>query len=243
MTQQQITFISDSLKLAGNFVSPISQTGLPAVLFLHGAGHATKERYFDWQNILANNGIASLSFDFRGCGESEGVFEDGSLAKRLEDAKNALEFIQTIEQVDKNKLILAGNSMGAHIAVRLTESVSNIKALMLSCPAAYSAEAENKPLNDEFSQVIRQENSWVDSPVFTLLEKFNGKVMVNFGEFDTVIPDDVKNNLQAICQRKGGQYLVLKGATHFLLKPENEVQEVARQKLFSASIKFIHANV
>ena len=52
------------------------------------------ERYQELQQFLATNGFISLSFDFRGVGQSEGIFIDGTLDNRLQDAKKAYEELQ-----------------------------------------------------------------------------------------------------------------------------------------------------
>ena len=62
----------------------------------------------------AQNGRAMLRFDYAGCGESDGAFEDGTLASWRDDAKLAIDaFVPT------GPLILIGSSMGGWLALLL----------------------------------------------------------------------------------------------------------------------------
>lgn len=235
---KEITFFSDGRKLAGTLYAPSKGSVTPAVLFIHGAGKANRTRYFPWQEYLAKKGFSSFSFDVRGVGESEGNFEEGSLNNRLIDAQNALKTFIKTGFVDPRRLGIGGNSMGAHVAVRLIEKNPEIKAIMLGCAAAYGIEAEGKQLNEEFTWVIRKPDSWKTSPVFPILNSYKGKVFILYGEEEEVIPHEVEKNFLDIAKTKGEAYL-LPHIGHKLLQPENEQQKQAVEKLFTLSSAFL----
>ncbi len=62
----------------------------------------------------AQNGRAMLRFDYAGCGESEGAFEDGTLAGWRDDARLVIEAM-----APQGPLILIGSSMGGWLALLL----------------------------------------------------------------------------------------------------------------------------
>jgi alpha-beta hydrolase superfamily lysophospholipase len=104
----KVRFFVGREKLVGNIISDNTENE-PTLLFLHGAGKATKERSNYIAFELAKHGIRSFSFDFSGHGESSGKLEESSLRKRVEEASAALNFLNHSEAVT-----LYGSSMGAH---------------------------------------------------------------------------------------------------------------------------------
>ena len=62
---------------------------------------------------IAKSGFVTLALDHRHFGESEGEprqHEDPG--KKIEDFKNAVSFMSTIEDIDSEKIGACGNSMG-----------------------------------------------------------------------------------------------------------------------------------
>ena len=151
---KKIKFISDGIELSGVLTYIIGERKSPGVLFIHGGGKSSKERFARWQNNLIKLGINSLAFDLRGDGESKGEFVDSSLNNRLIDSVNALNFFLSTGLIDKKRVAVIGSSMGAYIAIKLSKAKKGIKALILVSPAAYAEEAESKKMNALFTKVI-----------------------------------------------------------------------------------------
>jgi uncharacterized protein len=233
-----IHFTSDGIRLAGHLAYPTEIEKPPGILFIHGAGKSTSHRYEPWQEYLAERGMSSFAFDCRGVGDSEGNFEDGGLHNRLTDSKNALETFKNSGKVDVTKISVGGGSMGGHIAIRLSEVDPSIKNILLFYAAAYAAEAENKPLNEEFTEILRSENSWKNSPVFKILENFPGHVFVLYGEYDKVIPQEIQDIYLNIAKEKGDGYLLL-GIGHKLQMPETPREHEGMQEMFEYSYQFL----
>lgn len=236
---QPLTFKSDNLNLQGILHLPTSyQSG---VLFHHGGGESTSVRYAPFQSAKTDFGqsIASFAIDFRGCGQSEGEFEAGSLVNRLRDAEAALKVFIDKSKLPESNIYLWGSSMGGHLACRLVEKYPNIRGLILQSAAAYSSESETLPLNAKFTQVITQPNNWVDSLAFTALEHFTGKTLVIYGEHDTVIPQGVQQKYQTIALAHGGRSILIPNSTHTLLNPQTNLQRLALSQLVAYTHQFI----
>src|SRR5262245_29241516 len=139
---KQFHFSSGREKLAA--ISFVNSDEQPRGLLLHGAGQSSKERRQYLMEHLLSRGVASMAFDFSGCGQSTGVFEQSSLQKRVQEGKLALSLVAY-----QNRGFILGASMGAYIAVRLTESF-NVPALVLFAPAMYDVEAFDKPFEKGF---------------------------------------------------------------------------------------------
>lgn len=235
--KMNITIQSDGLKLHGRLTKPNSQTKC-GVVFLHGGGNANATRYEYLQERLLANNIASLAFDMRGCGKSEGKFTDSSLVNREHDAHNAIKSFCNHTALDVSQIYLWGSSMGAHVACKLCNKFP-FKGLILQSPATYGSEIEELPLNEEFTKALHRPFSWKNSPAIEELSKFVGKILVIFGQSDNVIPIEVKKLFnQAI--KSSDHFIVLNSGTHTLLRPSSTKEQKTLEQLSNVAIDFIH---
>lgn len=113
-------FFSSGLKLAGVLYLPAGEPpadGWPGLVFCHGFT-AVKELYLPpLATAMAEAGLAALTFDYRGFGESDGP--PGRLIpdEQVEDARNAITCLQAQPGVDRERIGLFGTSFGGGIAV------------------------------------------------------------------------------------------------------------------------------
>lgn len=222
---ERVVFLSEGLELVGNLVIP-NQEKAAGVLFLHGGGVGSKDRYQELQDLLYLQGYPSLAFDFRGVGESQGIFEESTLEKRLADAIAAYDlFTKHVK-----KIVVVGTSMGAHIAVRLTQE-RNVSGLILLYGAAYSQMAEDKPFTQELTQVLRKKDSWKSSLVFPILQDYPSPVLVMYGKKDTVIPKVVQQAYKQAL-KQSDTFIELSHAGHIILKAETENEEEDKREVF-----------
>jgi len=136
MTKRHVTTIAtlDGLRLAATFVEPEQATG-QAVVLVHGGGVTREEGGFFTRlaDGLAEAGVASLRFDLRGHGESEGKMEDLTLAAVLNDIRMAI--AQVRETTGAASVSLLGASFGGGIcAYYAAKHPSEIERLVLLNP-------------------------------------------------------------------------------------------------------------
>lgn len=135
-----ITFDCKGQQLVGMLHLPEGRAKCPAVLMLHGftGNKAESHRMFvKLARALCTQGIASLRFDFRGSGDSEGEFENMTLRSELMDAQEALRWLGKHKRVDNRRVAVVGMSMGAMIASMLVaRERDRIKSLILWAPVA-----------------------------------------------------------------------------------------------------------
>lgn len=232
---KKIHFQSSTYTLVGNISIPVKYQKKVGVLILHGAGTATKERFLELQAVIAQEGYPSMAFDFRGVGESGGIFAESSLSQRLEDAMNAFDvFSKYVEQV-----VILGTSMGAHVATRLTEN-REAAGLILLYGAAYAQEAEDKLFDESFTAILRRTDSWKTSPAFPALENFNAPSLVIYGQKDLVIPFGVQQEYKRRMQDVQN-FIELPNAQHLIFSPKTNLEEDDKVRAIESIIRFLNS--
>lgn len=120
--EQFAQFSVDGQRLYGMLHTPDtapSATGWPSVLLLHGFTGNRLESHRNFvlfARLLASRGIACLRFDFRGSGESQGDFSEMTVSREVEDAEAAAEYLRRQPNIDPERVMLLGFSMGAMVA-------------------------------------------------------------------------------------------------------------------------------
>lgn len=138
-TREWVTFESQGQKIFGILHLPEKEKPVPAVIILHGfASHkiGTNRSYIQMADALAEVGIATLRFDFRGAGDSEGDISEMTLSGFVADARLAFEHISEDYRIDEKRIGLFGSSLGGAIAVLTASQLQKIKALVLWAPVA-----------------------------------------------------------------------------------------------------------
>jgi pimeloyl-ACP methyl ester carboxylesterase len=128
-----IVFGSHGLQLKGKIILPRQARAskpVPGAVLCHGFGAAYRVME-PAARIMAAQGVASLVFDLRGHGASEGAI-DGKMAEDIVDGWNVL---CQLPEVDSQRMGIAGHSLGALTAIMAAKKVDNPRALVaLSCP-------------------------------------------------------------------------------------------------------------
>ena len=117
--EERVQFASAGLRLSGIFETPPGANGrLPALLVLHGFG-SNKDSAMGKAaaKLFRSLGYATLRFDMRGCGESEGERGRVICLEQVDDARSALEYLSTRKDVDAARIAVFGHSFGAAVAI------------------------------------------------------------------------------------------------------------------------------
>ena len=68
-------------------------------------------------DALAERGVASLRYDPRGCGESDGAWERTALFTRIDDARDAIGAMRSRRELDLRRTAIIGHGEGATVAL------------------------------------------------------------------------------------------------------------------------------
>ena len=111
---------------------------VPAVVFCHGFTGTKVEvhRIFvKMARTLEKYRIASLRFDFRGCGDSGGDFINTTVSDYVKDAIRAVNFVAAQPGISKTRIGILGFSLGGTVAGYVAGRELRIKTLVLWAPA------------------------------------------------------------------------------------------------------------
>lgn len=109
---------------------------VPGVIVCHGYNQNKSFRFLVYlSRALAAEGIACLRFDLSGCGESDGLLENTSISKQLGELETAYNLLTKHPQIDRNKIVLIGHSLGALIALLLHIKLKSANPLVFLVPA------------------------------------------------------------------------------------------------------------
>ncbi len=121
MGSELVTFVSDGLKISGRLTIPEGAKAghrHAAIMVLHGFGsNKTSRTVTQPCDFLNGLGYATLAFDMRGCGDSEGERARIICLEQVSDTRNALTFLQGHPAIDPNRIACMGTSFGAAVTV------------------------------------------------------------------------------------------------------------------------------
>lgn len=155
--------IEGEFRLKGTFGIPKSAGGkAPGVLFIHGSGPLDRDEnvkgfainaFKDLAADLAGMGFATLRYDKRGCGESEGDFYKTGLWDLVDDAQRALEFLKSQSEVDGSRIILIGHSEGCVVAPALNAREPVQGMALLACIAGGVFDSSGYQMDRIFKEI------------------------------------------------------------------------------------------
>jgi predicted phosphoribosyltransferase/alpha-beta hydrolase superfamily lysophospholipase len=137
----QVEIDRDGLKLAGVLTAPAGDSPFPLVVFVHGLGSSKESpRNLVIASRLVDAGIATLLFDLSGHGESWPDARDGVDAY-VADLEAAFAWAIDQDGIDKDRVGIAGSSLGAVVAVNaLADHKVRPRTMVLRAPPMETAE-------------------------------------------------------------------------------------------------------
>ncbi len=120
-----VRFESQGCTLLGRMWLAKAEGPKPTVLLLHGLPGIDQNH--DLAFALKNAGWNSLVFHYRGSWGSEGTY---SLHNVLPDIDEALRFLKNRPEVDANRIVVCGHSLGGWAAVMTGANHPNVKGVI-----------------------------------------------------------------------------------------------------------------
>jgi alpha/beta superfamily hydrolase len=189
----EVLFTGPAGRLEGRY-SPGKSPTAPIALILHPhpqhGGTMNNKVVYSLYNSFAERDFATLRFNFRGVGRSQGTYDRGE--GELSDAAGALDWLQTINP-NARSVWVAGFSFGAWIGMQLLMRRPEIESFISVAPPANMLD-------------------------FNFLAPCPASGQIIHGEADEIVPEPFVQKLVTKLSSQRGvkiDYRVIPGAGHF----------------------------
>jgi alpha-beta hydrolase superfamily lysophospholipase len=212
MSEQSLEIISDNLKLQAVLMTP-GAAPWPLIVLCHGfLSHKNSSKYRQLAQVFARESVATIRFDFRGCGESEGLLSESSISRRWADLQRVIEQSQDLDDFD-GRLGLLGSSLGGYLALLEASQNSKVRcAAVWSTPSHLLDLAKRLP---EVSPVEFTQKCYEDLLTVELLPRLKKvqRVLIVHGREDQQVPSEHASRLYEVLDEPKALH-ILEGADH-----------------------------
>ena len=193
------------------------------VVILHGAG-SCKESHYDFARAAIALGLAALSFDQRGHGESDGPMD----ARALDDVAAIASLLRRELGDPAAPLALRGSSMGGYLAILAAERV-RASAVVAICPA--SSGGLRRGLRDGSlrfdADVEALEALLLAGELQPAVESLAAPLLLLHAQGDEQVPVQHSRELAAAFHSPGSRLIELPGGHHRSIQHDEELQAVS----------------
>jgi fermentation-respiration switch protein FrsA (DUF1100 family) len=133
MNQRTVNFFSEETRMEGDLFLPSdlkANERRPGVVLCHGFTGVRSLILGDYAKIFAEAGFVALTFDYRGYGGSEGIRRRLIPMEQIDDIRNTISFLETVPEVDPDRIGLWGTSFGGANAPYTAAVDTRIKAVV-----------------------------------------------------------------------------------------------------------------
>ncbi len=265
---EEVTFTSaDGAVMAGLLTSPETPEPHAAFMMLHGSEPGVKDGF--GQQILAHymisRGIALLTYDKRGVGESQGVYRESANEANINliasDAVAGTDYLSTRAEIDPAKIGLIGGSQAGWVIPMAVTDSENVDFFVIQSGPVLSFAHEDRyssVTNDgdssttydaeELDQTLREMKAGGIDPI-PVLANITQPGLWLWGNVDKSVPAKVSaENLQALIDSGSDNfsYTILANGDHNLNESEHgyfaEIPYSPRVLYFSMLTEWLEQN-
>lgn len=223
---EEVSFTTDDgLLLRGWFVPASSGTASFTVIVFNGNGGHRGMRA-PLAAALAERGVSSFLFDYRGFGANAGTPSEAGLTR---DAKAALAHVASRPDVDSSRLVYFGESLGAAVALRLATEHPPL-ALVLRSPFTSLADIGRHHYPFLPVRLLLRDRY----PSNDIVARLACPVLVIAGERDSIVPSIQSERLYAAAPQPK-RMVTIAGADH------NDEELLAGPRVISEVLDFVAA--
>ncbi len=216
---------SDGTKLHGWLVPGESDATL---IWFHGNAGNISHRVENILMLHRQLGVSVFIFDYRGYGRSEGSPSEKGIYL---DAEAALDYLHSRQDINQERIVLFGRSMGCAVAVEMAARNDEYAVILESPFTSIRAMAKrSNPVLSLFLPVGLVVRSRYDS--LSKIKNVRSPVMVVHGDKDDTMPHDMGRQLfEAANEPK--RFYTIEGAAH------NDTYQAGGDAYFDAIKRFV----
>lgn len=217
---------------------PEGEEMVPAVILCHGTSAEKDEAwglFVYLAKALEEHGIASLRFDFVGCGESKADPTDYTFFGEVKDVSHVYDFLCKQDRIDSSRIGILGLSQGGRVMAEfIGRHPEKIKAAVSWSGTCHKGEGiyanwfrdhYEEARKCGYAQIVWgwQENlilpkEWFDeiraTDPMACLAKFQGHLLAFGGTRDNIVPWEHAEEIANICIN--GEAEIVEGGDHIL---------------------------
>jgi fermentation-respiration switch protein FrsA (DUF1100 family) len=224
MNERPLKIHSNGLTLKAVLTTPMADPW-PLVVLCHGfLSHKDGSKYRQLAKFLGEEGFGSIRFDFRGCGESEGLLHESTVSGRWSDLQRVIDEAASLDGFD-GRLGLLGSSLGGYLA--LLEASQNSRVL---CVVVWSTPSHLHELAERLLEVAPVDMSeafhedLLRVELLSRLEKVQ-RVLILHGKQDQQVDLDHASTLFGAVQEPKNLH-ILENADHRFSQEEAREQAI-----------------
>lgn len=218
-----VTIQSTDQTMRGHLFVPEGTGKFPCVIFLHGLT-SSETKYIPMAARLVQQGIAALTINLRGHGDSEGDFDNLCALDNIADTRAVYEYVVHHPNIDATKIGICTSSYGSVLATALLSTFA-IKSMLLRVPVVYTHDM----LSTKFPQIMQKETSIFydiqdasNTPAIHAIKNFVGSLCVVASQDDNVVPQSMPRAYVDAAQKAARvEYDVMPNAPHSLQSIED----------------------
>lgn len=201
---EEVTYLSDGLKIKGYLYRPPGPEPFPAIIYSHGSRReeemARPSRYEWLAYRLARQGYLTFVAERRGYGGSEGKGVVGGagptvlrfgLPGEVKDVLAAIDFLKERPEVDGQRIALVGKSLGGLVSLLAAAERPDLRAVV-SLAGGYGFSATTMPSEELFVQTQLQGAS----------RRIQIPTLVMHAENDRIVPVHLSRLVHAELQQR-----------------------------------------
>ena len=197
----------------------VPERATSGIVILHGAG-SCKENHHDFARAALGSGLAAVSFDQRGHGESEGALDDRALA----DIAVMTALLRSRLGGPDAAVALRGSSMGGYLAIVAAPAV-RARGVIAICPA--SAEGLRRGLADEAftfrADAGALDRFLADHELDDAVRSMDVPVLLLHAEGDEQVPVEHSRELAAELRSPESRLITVPGGHHRSVQHDPEL--------------------
>jgi fermentation-respiration switch protein FrsA (DUF1100 family) len=142
---ERVDFRCRRIRCAAWLTLPAGRGPHPTVVLTHGLGATHDMMLPQYEQHFAAAGIATLAFDYRNTGASDGQPRQHiSTRERCHDVAAAIEHLKSRPEVDGGRIGLWGTSLGGMNVIRVAAARDDVAVALVQCPIVHGQGAARR---------------------------------------------------------------------------------------------------
>ena len=196
----------------------------PCVILSHGLiSSKTSSKYVTLSERFASMGIASIRFDYHGCGESGGDLKETTLTIRLENLDRIVTYARGRADVDPSSIGILGSSFGGVTCIMKASADPGITCVSPWATPHLLSKGDDEEIDGiQFRDTLYDDFARYD--ILAAAERVSHALVIHGSADETVPCVEGRNIFDHLREPK--KLTVIEGADHILSNPAHREQAI-----------------